>query len=116
MGTLNLCLKMPEKMQKTKNESDHPGLRKRPKTKKNEIFDFAQFSTVFGCFLSPERSDQFFVFCIVSGVTRSMFTGLTKGTMEDFFSTYKEVWPIFGLQANKILNKTICPSQSVLEL
>ena len=25
---------MPEKMQKTRNESDHPGLRKRPKTGK----------------------------------------------------------------------------------
>ena len=35
VGTLNLCLKMPEKMQKTRNESDHPGLRKRPKTIKN---------------------------------------------------------------------------------
>ena len=26
-----LCLKVLEKMQKTRNESDHPGLRKRPK-------------------------------------------------------------------------------------
>ena len=34
VGTLNLCLKMPEKMQmqKTRNKYDHPGLRKRPKT------------------------------------------------------------------------------------
>ena len=32
MGTLNLCLKMPDKMQKTRNESDYPGLRKHPKT------------------------------------------------------------------------------------
>ena len=32
MGTLNLCLKMPEKVQKTRNEFDLPGLRKRPKT------------------------------------------------------------------------------------
>ena len=38
VGTLNLCLKMPEKMQKTRNESDHPGLRKRPKTGKNSQF------------------------------------------------------------------------------
>ena len=35
VGTLNLCLKMPQKMQKTRNESDHPRLRKRPKTVKN---------------------------------------------------------------------------------
>ena len=32
VGTLNLCLKMTEKKQKTRNESDHPGLRKNPKT------------------------------------------------------------------------------------
>ena len=32
VGTLNLCLKMLEMMQKTINASDHLGLRKRPKT------------------------------------------------------------------------------------
>ena len=32
MDTLKLCVKMPEKMPKTRNESDHPGLRKHPKT------------------------------------------------------------------------------------
>ena len=32
MGTLNLYLVTPDAMQKTKNWSDHPGLRKRPKT------------------------------------------------------------------------------------
>ena len=32
VGTLNLCLKMTEKKQKTRNEYDHPGLRKNPKT------------------------------------------------------------------------------------
>ena len=36
VGTLNLCLKVPEKMQKTRNQSDHPKLRKRPKTVKNQ--------------------------------------------------------------------------------
>ena len=35
VGTLNLCLKEPEKMQKTRNQSDHPRQRKRPKTLKN---------------------------------------------------------------------------------
>ena len=29
VGTLNLCLKVPEKMQKTRDESDHSKLRKR---------------------------------------------------------------------------------------
>ena len=32
VGTLNLCLKMPDTEQKTKTQSDHPGLRKRQKT------------------------------------------------------------------------------------
>ena len=35
VGTLNLCHKMPENMQKTRNESDHPWLRNCPKTFKN---------------------------------------------------------------------------------
>ena len=35
VGTLNLCLKEPEKMQKTRNQSNHPRQKKRPKTGKN---------------------------------------------------------------------------------
>ena len=31
MSTLNLCLEMPEKVQKTRNYMDHPELRKHPK-------------------------------------------------------------------------------------
>ena len=31
VGTLNLCLKVPEQMQKTRNQFDHPRLRKRQK-------------------------------------------------------------------------------------
>ena len=31
MTSLNLCLKEPEKMQKTRDESDHSGLRKQKK-------------------------------------------------------------------------------------
>ena len=50
VGTLNLCLKMPEKMQKTRNESDHPGLRKHPK--KWPILILVNFFMVFGGFLS----------------------------------------------------------------
>ena len=51
VGTLNLCLKEPEKMQKTRNQSDHPIQRKRPKTGKilpNSNFAiFWQFFLVF---------------------------------------------------------------------
>ena len=36
VGTLNLCLKEPEKMQKTSNQSNHSRQRKRPKTGKNQ--------------------------------------------------------------------------------
>ena len=32
VGTLNLCLKMPNTEQNTRIQSDHPGLRKRQKT------------------------------------------------------------------------------------
>ena len=35
VGTLNLCLEMPDTMQKTRHKSDLPGLRKRQKTVKN---------------------------------------------------------------------------------
>ena len=49
MGTLNLCLKIPEKMQKTRNESDHA-----EKLSKNhleltkiKIGHFSQFLDVF---------------------------------------------------------------------
>ena len=34
VGTLNLCLKVPEKMQKNRDESDHSGLRKLQKAAK----------------------------------------------------------------------------------
>ena len=41
---------MPEKMQKTRNKSDHPELRKRPKTNKNlpksKLVVFHQFLDV----------------------------------------------------------------------
>ena len=35
VGTLNLCFKMPDTEQKTRFQSDHPGLRKCPKTAKH---------------------------------------------------------------------------------
>ena len=51
VGTLNLCLKMPDPEQKTKNQSDHQELRKRPKTAEicrvSKIVVFHQFFDVF---------------------------------------------------------------------
>ena len=53
VGTLNLYLKEPEKMQKTRNKSDHPRQRERQKTGKNwPNLYFDRFSVVFGRFLS----------------------------------------------------------------
>ena len=51
MGTLNLCQKMPDKMQKSRDEFDHSGLRKLKKTAKKlqnyNLADFCQFLDVF---------------------------------------------------------------------
>ena len=52
MGTLNLWQKMPEKMQKTRNEYNHPGLRNYPRTikknwSKSTLAFFYQFLDVF---------------------------------------------------------------------
>ena len=50
-GTLNLYLVTPDAMQKTKNWSDHPGLRKRPKNAEKlqylSLSSFRQFLDVF---------------------------------------------------------------------
>ena len=48
MDTLNLCLKLPKKMQKTKDDSDKSRLRKFPKTaKKNAKLEFGHILDVF---------------------------------------------------------------------
>ena len=52
VGTLNLCLKEPEQMQKTRDESDHSGPRKLQKTaKKSAKLEFGRILPVFGRFL-----------------------------------------------------------------
>ena len=38
VGTLNLCLKMPDTELKTGTQSDHPGLRKHQKTDEKRMF------------------------------------------------------------------------------
>ena len=50
VGTLNLCLRVPEKKQKTRDESDLSRLRKLPKTApklQKNVADFLQFLDVF---------------------------------------------------------------------
>ena len=62
VGTLNLCLKVPKKMQKTRNQSDHPRLRKRPKTVKNRPNSNVAFCWQFlDIFSAPNELKFFFV-------------------------------------------------------
>ena len=59
VGTLNLCLKVPEKMPKNRDESDHSRVRKCQKTDKIRqslnLTDFGQFLDVF--FVGDDRID-----------------------------------------------------------
>ena len=48
VGTLNLCLKMPDTEHKTRTHSDHPGLKKRQKTDEK----YQKKSIFFGYFIS----------------------------------------------------------------
>ena len=85
VGTLNLCLKEPEKVHKTRNQSDHPRQRKRPKTGKNlPNFNFAILWQFFFSFLSQEWSDSSLVFCIFSGFLRHKFRVPTRHTLKNF--------------------------------
>ena len=62
---------MPEQMQKTRNESDHPWLRKRPKTIKNlpklKLAIFHQFLDVFSAQDGPINF-QSFIFDLLRGL------------------------------------------------
>ena len=53
VGTLNLCLKVPEKLQKTRDKCNHFRLKKQPITvkKKTKNIRICLILTVFGCFL-----------------------------------------------------------------
>ena len=85
VGTLNLCLKMPKQMQKTRNQSDHPYMRKRQKTVKNQSNSYFVVFVVFGRFLSLEGSDSPLVFCILSGTLRHKFRVPTRHTLKKIF-------------------------------
>ena len=82
--TLNLYLKMPDKMQKTRNWLMDCGLRKRQKTVK-EIWPILRMpfeNDVLDFFLSPQCTNHFLVFCILSGISRYKFRSPTWGTLE----------------------------------
>ena len=65
MGTLNLCLKMPDTMQKTRHKSDHPGLRKRSKTIENWVkSNFVLFQQFLDVFSSHDNRINFSSFAL----------------------------------------------------
>ena len=89
VGTLNLCLKVPKRMQKTRDESDQSRLRKRPKTtEKRSKYEFGRFLTVFGRFLSLDWSDWFLVFSSVQA-PRDTRLEYPQGILWRFFCPYK---------------------------
>ena len=65
VGTLNLCLKMPDTVQKTRTQSDQPGLRKHPETteicKNSKIGIFHQF---FDNFSAQDDRIEFWSFAL----------------------------------------------------
>ena len=97
MGTLNLCLKMPEKMQKTTNKFDHPGLRKRPKTVENwtksNIVIFLQF---LGVFSAQDDRINFSSFALHQASQDTSLEYPQRVLWRNFFLTHKGVCAIFG--------------------
>ena len=87
MGTLNLCLKVPKKIQKHRNKFDNPRLRKHPKTGKNRPNSrVAYFWQIFLHFLSLDSSDSALLFCIFLSTLRQKFRVPTTHTLKNFFS------------------------------
>ena len=93
VGTLNLYFVTPDAMQKTKNWSDHPGLRKRPKTVENwtksNIVIFLQFLGVF-----PAQDDwtNFSSFALHLSIYN--WHWIQSNPLEIMISTQKSVWKI----------------------
>ena len=84
VGTLNLYLVTPDAMQKTKNWSDHPGLRKRPKTVENwtksNIVILLQF---LGIFSAQDDGINFSSFALRQASKDIRVH--TNGTLEELF-------------------------------
>ena len=73
MGTLNLCLKVSEQMQKTRTQFDHPRLKKTSKIGQIRILKF--FSS-FGAFSQPK--------VILSSTLEYKFKVPTRHTLKKF--------------------------------
>ena len=79
VGTLNLCQKMPDKMQKELSHLDHTILRKRPKCGQN--WPIYPFLGHFGRFLRIEWLKWPNSFCILSGIFWHKFRVPTWGSL-----------------------------------
>ena len=65
VGTLNLCLRMPDTEQKTRVRSDHPGLRYGPKTaEKPPICISANFKQFLDVFSAQDDRIEFLSFSL----------------------------------------------------
>ena len=82
VGTLNMCLMEPNKMQKTKDKSDYSRLRKLQKLPIYCKIRIWQILPVFGHFLCLGWSDWFLVFCIFSSSLRHKFRVPTRHNLK----------------------------------
>ena len=113
VGTLNLCLEMPDSMKKVWAQSDHPVQRKRPKCAKilvisthllkRQICNFGKWLEIsnivkhFGHFLCTGWSDWAQTFSIKSGISRHKFRVPTRHTLEHFeISIFLTLTPLEG--------------------
>ena len=70
---------------------------------KRSKYEFGQFLTVFGRFLSLDWSDWFLVFCICPGTSRHKFRVPTRHTLKKFFRPYEGGSAIFqGARGDEI--------------
>ena len=93
VGTLNLCLKMPDTMQKTRNWSDIPGLIKRSKTVENWVkSNFVLFQQFFYFFSSHDDQINFLSFAMCKASQDKSVEYTQRVLCRNFFSTEKGVW------------------------
>ena len=97
VGTLNLCLKMPDTEQKTRNQSDHQELRKRQKTA--EICRVSKID-VFHHFFDIFRLNSRLLLCVrhldtqVQSTHKGFFLDLSPKVMNPLRSELQQSYPI----------------------
>ena len=94
VGTLNLCLKEPEKMQKTRNQSDHPRQRKPQKLAKFCQILIWQFFSSFLKFSQPRVIGFISSLLHLFRLLETQVQSTHKAYFEEFF-----FWPFKGVLA-----------------